>query len=729
VLFRVSLLLCGTSLLLLLALIAWHLYDKSQVVGNAKEIAAERARNAARQIDATLSKVPIIALTFADEVASGELMDHQVEDRLIRELELNPELGAVTACYSPEFVPDAAPHPNLYCPYCYTDSEKRLYIERVEDSYDYTMPHGSLGPGGNPIRTAWYNLPLTQGPVWGEPYLGSGGEVSWPGFGTPFYQADPTTQEQVIAGIIDVSLTLDGFQELVGSVDLGRFDADYGFLISESEVFISHPIDEFVKDQRNISSFEHISSVEHLRLLARSQDNSGIVVLDHQDVQSGRASWLFLTPVASAGWWVGIELDRDSITQAGGVAEIHHRMKIGIAMVALLFLFSISVLVVHAYRGSIGSLWAMSGAFSLLCILGIAYLWYLNVTSSPGEHVRDIKLVNSAIAEKVAADYGRGISDPIYVPTGVFIQKMDFTSANDVLINGYIWQKYSDDIPEWARPDPGAALPGFVLPQADLKYLEDVVEAYRRKEGDQEIIGWRFRAELRQKYDYSHYPFHRQDVLMRIWYKDFDRGVILVPDLAAYETTSPKSLPGIEQEDFVLEGWNTDTSFFSYRENRYNTNFGLQDYIGQGRLPELYFHIGLTRQFIDAFIGHIIPLAVVASLLFAVLMTITLREQRVGLFGFSASAILTYCAALFFVVVLSHISLRSGLEAPERIVYLEYFYFIIYGTILAMSANAILFTSSVNIGVIQWRDNLLVELLFWPVMLGMLLGVTLLTFA
>ena len=140
------------------------------------------------------------------------------------------------------------------------------------------------------------------------------------------------------------------------------------------------------------------------------------------------------------------------------------------------------------------------------------------------------------------------------------------------------------------------------------------------------------------------------------------------------------------------------------------------------------FHIGLTREFADAFIAHIIPLVVVTFLLFAVLVIVTMRQDRIGIFGFSTSSVLAYCAALFFVVVVLHISLRSGLGAPGTVVYLEYFYFLIYAAILLVSVDSILFASAVNVPFIEFRDNVLFELLYWPSITGVLLAISLFVF-
>ena len=95
----------------------------------------------------------------------------------------------------------------------------------------------------------------------------------------------------------------------------------------------------------------------------------------------------------------------------------------------------------------------------------------------------------------------------------------------------------------------------------------------------------------------------------------------------------------------------------------------------------------------------------VAFLLFAVLVIVTMRQDRIGVFGFSTSSVLTYCAALFFVVAVLHISLRSELGAPGTVVYLEYFYFLIYAAILLVSVDSILFASAINVPFIEFRGR------------------------
>jgi len=161
---------------------------------------------------------------------------------------------------------------------------------------------------------------------------------------------------------------------------------------------------------------------------------------------------------------------------------------------------------------------------------------------------------------------------------------------------------------------------------------------------------------------------------MRIWPSDPQGRLLLVPDLDSYPSTRPKILPGVDQSELVLGGWTAEDSFFSFRDFNLNTTLGKDSAINKVVVPELVFHVGLSRQFADAFISHVILVVIVAFLLFAVLVIVTLRRESIGIFGCTTANVLAYCAALFFVVVVSRISLRTGLDAPGDVVYLEYFY-------------------------------------------------------
>jgi hypothetical protein len=77
-------------------------------------MAREIAYSAAVEVEDALNKVPVVAQSISNDLNTGVLPDDKVGKRMIRELELNPQLGAVTVAYCPEFVPDFFTAPFSY---------------------------------------------------------------------------------------------------------------------------------------------------------------------------------------------------------------------------------------------------------------------------------------------------------------------------------------------------------------------------------------------------------------------------------------------------------------------------------------------------------------------------------------------------------------------------------------------------------------------------------------
>ena len=115
---------------------------------------------------------------------------------------------------------------------------------------------------------------------------------------------------------------------------------------------------------------------------------------------------------------------------------------------------------------------------------------------------------------------------------------------------------------------------------------------YSGRQGDEELISWSFKAALREQSDYDEYPLGRQQIWILLWHPDFQHNVYLEPDLESYTTLDPTALPGLDK-DVVLENWELQRSFFSFRDNRYNTAFGVQGYAPQEKQPELYFNVSI----------------------------------------------------------------------------------------------------------------------------------------
>lgn len=310
------------------------------------------------------------------------------------------------------------------------------------------------------------------------------------------------------------------------------------------------------------------------------------------------------------------------------------------------------------------------------------------------------------------------------IRTGIFIQSLEFFNSTEVNLTGYIWQHYTDGIHDAIKPASGEI--GFILPE-QVNSGGDIApkEVYRYRNNNVEVIGWYFEATLRQPFKYNTYPFDHKTVWIRMWPREFSANIVLVPDFQAYKQTGLKDIFGIEK-DIVLGTWERQNTFFDYKLTEYDTNFGINHYIGQKGFPELHYNFVVKRKFENAFIVHLLPLFLVAALLFASMLTVSVKDSLTEKMGFSASGFIGACSALFFVVLLAHIQLREQF-AETTIVYIEYFYILIYALLVLATVNTFLFSIHADrwSNIIVYEDNLIAKVLYWPFLLGSMIMITL----
>ena len=374
-----------------------------------------------------------------------------------------------------------------------------------------------------------------------------------------------------------------------------------------------------------------------------------------------------------------------------------------------------------------GAWWWLSMAVSVGLTVVLVQLWELmdRYEIDPVQLV-DAEAVDAYLAENWEAlqrGDGGGSAPLTKIPTGIFIQSLKFFSSTEVNVTGYIWQRYTDGLNDALKPKEGEV--GFILPE-QVQTGSDIEprETYRVPQGQEEVIGWYFEATLRQPFEYFYYPFDHKTVWVRLWPKDFAGNVVLVPDFRAYQATGPKDVFGIEN-GIVLGAWERENTYFDFKPTCYDTNFGIDDYVGQRGFPELYYNFVIKRKSSDAFIVYLLPLFLVAALLFSALLTVTAKTDLAETHGFNTTGVLGTCSVLFFVVLLAHVQLREQF-AGSGIVYMEYFYFLMYAMLVVAAANTYLFSMRAApwLGVVHYGDNLIPKLLYWPVLLLSMIAIT-----
>lgn len=668
-----------TSLVSLLSISYLLKRDQEKNLFNAQSDALNHAKQISNEISDQLDIIRPLVTSMVEELNNISLSKDQLRTKL--EKLFHDNHGAYILEVGVAFVADteaqqSAPHFGL--------KNGGPDHFQVEDSYDY-------------IESEWYKNAMKKGSHWIHPYYGQATKAWTAGYAMRFYQG---AEKNIPAGVARINFRLDKVRQLVSSHRVGR--TGFAFLYTDDKIIMTHPIEDYIG--KTIDQVESGDAV--LNAVNKSHDFSkGHVV---NDQLTGQTYWVYSVPFKSSEWNVGVVFnEREAMRIGNDLSKYWGAINLSLVMLAL----SAVLLASRAYSGTEGALWFFSVFASVIFILGICATWYLHLDNPYISNNKDIRVVDRTATEVILENFRSDNEqlpdiDPVRIPTGLFIQSLRFTSANNVVLTGYVWQRCLsiDCVPN--------NLPGVIFPEAESDSITDAFTSDKVK-------GWYFETTLRQQFSYLHYPFDREDVWIRLWpndFRHFQGRVILVPDFMGYQIQSAEFRPGLEN-DFVMEGWEFINSYFSYRQNSYNVNFGLETMGNVNKTMELYFNIGMERNFVSPFVSDMIPIIVVSFLVFSVLMITTRDAINNQLFGFSASSVLGYCAALFFVVIIAHVNLRRTLAA-QGIIYLEYFYFLMYLAILVTSTNALLFSSKVHISIIDYKDNLILKLLYWPALAG-----------
>ena len=365
-------------------------------------------------------------------------------------------------------------------------------------------------------------------------------------------------------------------------------------------------------------------------------------------------------------------------------------------------------------------MWACSWVISVACLLVLVAVWHRVYSAPSPRHPGEVVLTADDQATGFLSAHvpppASGEEAPIYIPTGLFIQSARFKGPHTVQAAGYVWQRYADGLP----PDLER---GVVFPEAEASTFREV---YRTHQANEELIGWQFKATLRQQFDYDDYPLDRQVLWLRLWHVSFARDAYLKPDLAAYPSTDPTALPGLDQS-LVLENWQVRESYFSYRLNQYSTTFGIEGYVATQPQPELYFNIALRRSLLRPLIARLLAPLVILVQLFVLVMVIGSDTRRLEQFDIKPGAVIFTCAAFFFVVLVAQNALREEVQS-YGLVYLESVHILTYFVILAVALDSVLLVARPNAAIFRDYDNLWAEVAYWPAILVVLAIVTLLVF-
>lgn len=664
--------------------------DARQKTASAHEFAAAQAELLTTAINTEMQAEMDLASGIARQLTSGEIPYEQAADTLVKTFDQKPGLQGIAIAFEP-YAYNATT--KLYGPYFIKDGTGQIKRIQIEDIYDYT---------NTAIATAqWYYKAIAgKGGVWRGAYYGQAADDLLIVYSVPF-QAPQQKDEN--AGVVVVSHSATNtFKRLMQSIDLGQ--GGYAFIINADHQIAYHPEADLLG-----ASLEDVAGqLGGDALLTTLQTTSAgeKASFSGKMGQNGEAAWFFVNPMTVSGWSLVVVVN-EKLLNYDAAALIRPRIHLGLMI--LLFLIGALFLVLRVDKGTSVRLMSFSVCVGFLFVGGILWIWYLVYFTPELNHqhviinATDIQRLLEPMEERLqSVNAGK----PIQIPTGIVIENLTISNQS-AKVSGYIWQRYPADTPE---------------EMIDFPQLTDQVgglnkrETYRTLKHGTLVVGWFFSTEIQQKFDVSDYPLDQTFVRLKIEPAKLSDKYVLVPDIQEYAYMGPAYKPGLSEELWV-RGWNVTNSYFSYEQDSYGTQFGIFQKIQKDAIPILMFNIRLNRDIISPVIAYCIVLYVV------IIQVYGLAILKID----NAFQVLSIASALFLVSAISHNALRDMLAATG-LVYLEYFFILLYLTILFTTINAVAGVMAIKTPLLLYRDNLLIKVLFWPAYLGIGLVLTLINF-
>lgn len=677
-----------------------YLRNSQSLINQSKSKIISKTQKVSNDIQAKLEGIQALAVSLATSISDSGHNINSIKELLQKTIYMDADLYEIGIAFAPFVLnPDVR-----LMGIAYSVADGSIREKDLDAKFDYTRP-----------EYKWYYYVINNRPGWSQPIWEPSENTILNTYSIPFTFQKTSQNIKGPHGVLYLTFSSAILLPFLQSLELG--ENGYSYILSSDGHFIAHPRKEYMNEMTNLFelSDEEISIQEkkwYIKVL-----EGKFISGNFYNTETKQRSWVYFQPIHAIDWLLGAVLVYEDTMLP---SEIKRKRLNHTGLFLLLSLALMLVPLLRVFEGTETRLWTYIACFTLLTLIAIVFVLFVYYhTPDYGNQIHTNVTTHLALKRFILGYDTAALQHrdelPLYVPTGIYIQSMSFVDANDVRLTGYIWQKYYQGIHDNISR-------GFILPESESL---EIMESYKNKNGNEELLGWKFRVVLHQKFDYTRYPFGMENVWVQLWHKDFYRNVILIPDLDSYMLTSPRAKPGL-RKGLEFPGWIIDKTFFSYWKHTYKTNFGLNDYSGLIHFPELYFNTLIRKEIIGPFVTHILPIGVIFSMLFTILLLTSKEEKKIGIFGFNTLAVVGVCGGFFLVVIFSHIDLRESLAA-KGFIFLEYFYFITYSAILYVALNAFLIART-NLKFICAGENRLVKMAFWPISQLIMLTFTLLTF-
>lgn len=557
----------------------------------------------------------------------------------------------------------------------------------VEELYDYT---------DTTIQSAkWYTEGiLSAEPKWSAPYFAEAAEEMVIDYTLPI----KVKGENI--GVLDFSIALTTVTNLVQSLTLG--ESGYGFVADRDGKIISHPN----KANLLLNLYETAGNRSSEAARTYQEEDSGYT--KYKSTYTYNDSFFFFNTSELTGWkYILVLAESDLLGNSDFLRKKTIQMGLVIGIIIVLSL----LLLLRVRRINKWKFWVASIGYSIVVIGNIILICFLNLNTDFSSLLNsNERIVNNSIIQKYLEIYnGKELSASRQtyqtIPLGIYVESFEIKTSFEGSVSGKLWVKYPKSLMREAPPaitiNNGSAI--------DIRPII-IGESYRLDQGNHVLIEYNFRVTVEEDFSYRQFPFEENQLNLSFIYPDASKNILFVPDLESYDVLNPSAKPGL-RANVNTPAFKTVSTFFTFQEFGARTNFGTRQPINAK--PSLVYTIVIKRLFISPIIANIIPIMVVALIMFLVLYISSRDVEKRD--GMNVMNVVQSAAGFLFILIVSQVNERGRIQTPE-ITYIELYYFCIYGLIVLQTILTASFLRGSKSSFFK-HDNLLMKLLFWPVLL------------
>jgi hypothetical protein len=513
-----------------------------------------------------------------------------------------------------------------------------------------------------------------------------------------------------------------------GLVGLKLGEGGYVFTVDRQGRYASHPIQEVVAEGQTLRQRAEDTECEGLTTLAGLVAKQPAGLFPYVSPLGRQSSWLAFQAVPGTELAVAVSVVRGELVPT---APRERRLLI-LAALALGPLLAAWALARAGDWHDARVLWRASTGLAAGLALVVGVTWAHGpvhtdddaltrhpageAAGRPRAHALKPIFDHEALAHHqhvlIQQAHGAKLPPPRFVPTGLYVRTVEFNSEQDVRVGGTVWQRFrlgqDDDLRRGVR-----------FPESISRTPASLVEVYRKRIGSDELVGWDFDQVIRSHKRFETYPLNDVLVAIHLWPQDHTGQVVLVPDLGAYPLLAPWARPGVD--DHLVATRPLEETFFGLKGLAFGTTFGDPAFPGEVHYPELTYTMNFENDMYVPIFGNLMPVFMIAVLLFATLLNQAKSAANWGVFGM--------VSGLFFSLGVAQVKLREMFET-ETLVYLEQFYVVLYVALALVCVNAMLLArpEALRPAWVTYRDNMLVQLAYWPLITGAMAVLTVVQF-